>query len=190
MIETIESLDRDLFLFLNGLHHPALDQAMYYMTDDKFWIPFFLLLLWMIFKAYNWKVMLWSLFAVAIIITLADRISVDLFKNVFLRYRPSHNLELADLVHTVNGYRGGQYGFVSSHAANSAGVATFIFLLLRQAFAKWAWIVIAWALLFTYTRIYLGVHYPADVICGGLLGVGIGYGVYLAFQKLIISRYK
>lgn len=190
MIEAIESVDRDLFLFLNGLHHPALDQVMYYMTEDKIWIPFFLLLLYMLYKAHGWKVMLWSLLGVALIITLADRISVDLFKNVFLRYRPSHNLELYDLVHTVNNYRGGQYGFVSSHAANSAGMATFIYMLLRQASAKWAWIVIAWAVLFSYTRIYLGVHYPGDILGGALLGAGIGYLVYLAFQKLVIARYK
>jgi undecaprenyl-diphosphatase len=190
MIEAIKSVDRELFLFLNGLNDPALDQAMYYMTEDVFWIPFFLLMLWMVYKAQGWKLMLWTLLGVALVVTLGDRISVELFKNVFQRYRPSHNLELADKVHLVNGYRGGKFGFVSSHATNSLGIATFVYLLVRPAFAKWAWIIIAWAVLFSYTRIYLGVHYPADVVCGGLLGVGIGYFVYLVFRKFVLNRFK
>ena len=185
MIETIKSLDTQLFLWLNSLHQPWLDQPMYLMTTEKFWIPAYLLMVWMVYRAYGWRIMLWSLLGVALVVALGDRISVELFKNVFQRYRPPHNLDIGHLVHTVNDYRGGQFGFVSSHATNSLAIATFIYLLLRRAFAKWAWWVFAWAGLFTYTRIYLGVHYPADVVCGGLLGVAIGAAVYWGFNRWV-----
>jgi len=190
VIEALEDMDQQLFLFLNSLNHPALDQAMYLMTDQMFWIPAYLLMLWMVYKSYGWKTALWSLAGAAVAITLGDRISVELFKNVFERYRPSHNLDIGDVIHTVNNYRGGKYGFVSSHAANSFAVATFIFLVIRAKFPQWAWWVLFWAALFSYTRIYLGVHYPADIACGALLGAGIGQVVYLGFQKWIIERYK
>jgi len=190
VIEAIKELDQQLFLFLNSLNHPALDQAVYLMTDQLFWIPAYLVMLWMVYKSYGWKTMLWSLAGVAVAITLADRMSVELFKNVFERYRPSHNLDIGDLIHTVNNYRGGKYGFVSSHAANSFAVATFIFLVIRQGFPRTAWWVFLWAALFSYTRIYLGVHYPADIACGALLGIAIGQVVYFGFRKWIIVRYK
>ncbi len=185
MIEAIKALDTQLFLRLNGLHQPWLDQLMFVMTEDVFWIPAYLLMLWMIYKSHGAKPALWSLLGVALVITLGDRISVELFKEVFQRYRPTHNLNIGHLVHTVNDYRGGKFGFVSSHATNAAGVATFVYLLVYKAFAKWAWWILLWAALFSYTRIYLGVHYPADVVCGWILGAGIGYGVYLAFRKWV-----
>lgn len=190
MIEVAKELDRALFLFLNSLNHPAIDQAVYLMTDQLTWIPAYLLMLWMVYKSYGVKTALWSLAGVAVAITLGDRISVELFKNVFERYRPSHNLEIREMIHTVNDYRGGKYGFISSHAANSFAVATFIYLLIRKNFSKWAWWVLLWAAVFSYTRIYLGVHYPADIACGALLGAGIGQVVYLGFRKWIIKRYK
>lgn len=188
MIEAIKDIDQQLFLFLNGLHHPMLDQAMYYMTKDVFWIPLYLFLLWMIYRAFGLKTAAWTLLGVVVVITLGDRISVELFKNVFQRYRPTHHLEIGDLVHTVNGYRGGKYGFVSSHAANSMAVATFLFYILRRPYPRWAPWIFAWAALFAYTRIYLGVHYPADIVCGGLLGFVIGYAVHVPFNRLVLSK--
>ncbi len=188
MIEWLEDIDRQLFIWLNAFHKPWLDQLMYYMSEELFWLPVYLLFLWMILKAYDWKVMLWSLLGIALVITLCDRISVELFKNVFLRYRPSRNLEIGPLVHIVNDYRGGLYGFVSSHAANYFGIATFLFLLLKNHFPKgvrWLW---PWAALIAYTRIYLGVHYPADIAVGAALGVFIGWLVYRAFHASILYR--
>jgi undecaprenyl-diphosphatase len=188
MIEWLESLDQALFLKLNGLHHPWLDQLMYYMSEELFWVPVYLLFLWLIAKTYNWKIMLWSLLGVAVVVTLGDRISVELFKNVFERYRPSRNLEIGPMAHIVNDYRGGLYGFVSSHATNYFGIATFVALLLMQKYGWQTMWILLWAGLIAYTRIYLGVHYPADIAVGGLLGVGIGFVVYKLFVFAILRR--
>lgn len=188
MIEWLESIDRALFLKLNSLHHPWLDQLMYYMSEKLFWVPLYLLLLWLIYKSYNLRVMLFSLLGVAIVVTLCDRISVELFKNVFERYRPSRNHEIGHLVHIVNDYRGGLYGFVSSHAANFFGVATFVALLLKQKYGLRTLWILAWAGLIAYTRIYLGVHYPSDIAVGGLLGMLIGFLVYKLFVFAILRK--
>ncbi len=187
MIEWLEEIDRALFLKLNGLHQPWLDQPMYYMSEQLFWIPVYLGLLYLIFRTYDWKVMLLSLVGIVVVVGLGDRISVELFKNVFQRYRPSRNMELVDLVHTVNDYHGGLYGFVSSHATNFFGIATFVYLLIYREFPKIAFGVIFWAALIAYTRIYLGVHYPADIAVGGILGIGIGYFVYRLFKRFVLK---
>jgi undecaprenyl-diphosphatase len=185
MIERLEQWDRQLFLWLNGLHADWLDQPMFWMSDELVWIPLYLFFLWVIAKAYDWKMALWTLLGVAVVVTLGDRISVELFKEVFQRYRPSRNLEIYDLVHVVNEYRGGKYGFVSSHATNFFGIATFLFMVFRKPYPKWAPFVFLFSGLVAYTRIYLGVHYPADIICGAIIGALIGWIVFKAFNRFV-----
>lgn len=186
MIEKLEELDRQLFLWLNGLHHPWLDQPMYYMSEGAFWIPVYVGMLYMVAKTYNWKMALLSLLGVGLTIFFADRGSVELFKEVFQRYRPSRNHEIGPLVHIVNDYRGGLYGFISSHASNFFGVSTFVFMLVRKRFAKTAWLLFVWAALIAYTRIYLGVHYPSDIFVGTLYGVLCGLLAYLIFRFIFL----
>jgi len=185
MIETLEKWDRDLFLWLNGKHVDWLDQPMYLMSDELLWIPLYLFFLGALAKLYNWKVALSTLLAVAVVITIADRSSVELFKEVFKRYRPSQNLEIYDQVHTVNGYRGGKFGFVSSHAANFFGIATLLFLMFRRKVPRASFLLFVWAGLIAYTRIYLGVHYPADIICGAALGAFTGVLVFYPFNRFL-----
>jgi len=144
-----------------------------------------LFFLWAIAKAYDWRMALWALLGVAVVVTLGDRISVEFFKEVFQRYRPSQNLEIYDLVHTVNDYRGGQYGFVSSHATNFFGIATFLYMLLRKPYPKRAWYLFIFAGLVAYTRIYLGVHYPGDIVCGAILGGLIAWSVFKVFNRFL-----
>jgi undecaprenyl-diphosphatase len=111
-----------------------------------------------------------------LVVTLADQTSVHLFKNVFERLRPCHNPEIRELIHLAASKCYGKFGFVSSHAANSFGVAVFLALAFKT---RWfSWFILAWALLVSYSRIYLGVHYPADIIVGGLLGAVCGYAVW------------
>jgi undecaprenyl-diphosphatase len=104
-------------------------------------------------------------------------------KPFFARLRPSHEPSLAGLVHLVDGYAGGKYGFASSHAANTFGVAWFIWKLFRTRYS-WIWVMFIWCTLMTYTRVYLGVHYPGDVVVGALVGVGSGMAGFYVYKKL------
>ena len=116
-----------------------------------------------------------------ILILLADQLSSSLLKPLVARLRPTHNPEISDLIHTVRGYRGGLYGFVSSHAANAFAFAVFTSLVIRNRY--YALTIALWAVLSAYSRIYLGVHYVGDVVCGAILGVLVAIVVY----KLFIS---
>ncbi len=175
MIEWLESVDRALFLALNSFHHPALDVFMELVSHKFTWIPLYLIIAVFAQRKWGWKGL--GIFAVgsALTIVLTDQISVKLFKNVFERYRPCHNEEIAHLVHIVNERCGGLYGFVSSHAANHFGIATFFALTLFRNQRPALIMILLWAALVSYSRIYLGVHYPADITVGALLGIVLGY---------------
>ncbi|MFA8449718.1 MAG: phosphatase PAP2 family protein [Bacteroidales bacterium] len=166
-------LDEKLFVFLNGIHSPFFDTLMEFITHKFTWIPLYVVFLIMGYFALKKRVWL-LLLGVIITIVLADQASVHLFKNVFMRLRPCHNPELESVIHLVNGKCGGLYGFVSSHAANTFGLATFLFLVFRKHY-KYIWWVFIWAALVSYSRIYLGRHYPGDILCGAILGVVVGY---------------
>lgn len=174
MIEILEQWDHDLFLWLNGLHSEALDFIMWHVSGKLQWIPLYLFLLVVLFKKYGksvWVIVL----AAALAVALADQFSVKLFKEVFERWRPCHNSDLKDLVHTVNNKCGGRFGFVSSHAANSFATATLLGLFInRNALIS----LLFWASIVSYSRIYLGVHYPLDILGGAILGGLISVVIY------------
>lgn len=177
MIEWLIDIDTQLFLFLNGIHSPTFDTLMFRISGNLIWAPLYIGILYLLFKKYGVKG-LWLLLGVALVVTLADQISVHFFKNVFGRLRPCHNPEIKELVHTVSRC-GGKYGFVSSHAANTFGVAMFLHLVLSK---KWFSIsIFFWASLVSYSRIYLGVHYPGDIIVGALLGLTLGKVVHILY---------
>ncbi len=121
-------------------------------------------------------------------VTVSDLTAVHLFKNVFLRLRPCHEPSIAGMVHLVNDHCGGKYGFISSHASNSFALATFLSLLLGKKIRLFTLLIMLWAILLSYSRVYLGVHYPGDVIVGAIWGAGIGAAVFSltkipSFQK-------
>ena len=176
MIEFLDSIDRKLFLFLNGLHTEGLDSFMFWFTDKYHWIPLFLLLIGVIIWKYRME-SVYILVAVVLVVVLSDLITSGFMKPFFGRLRPSHDPGFEGLVHIVNDYRGGKYSFASSHASNSFGMAFFLWFALRKNFS-WIWLLFVWAALFTYTRIYLGVHYPGDVITGAVIGALIAFGIY------------
>jgi undecaprenyl-diphosphatase len=182
MLDALLDLDKELFLTLNSWNATWLDGIMMALTNGKYWLPFFLLVLGVIFYKYRWNSVAILLYLVLVII-LADQLSASLIKPLVGRLRPSHDPELKDMVHLVNNYRGGLYSFVSSHATNAFGVAIFLFLAVKRNIA-WISIMFLWALIFSYTRIYLGVHYPLDIICGGLLGALIAFTVFRIQTKL------
>lgn len=194
MLEKIEALDRNLFLYLNGLHTPWLDPIMWYLSSIASMVPVFAFALYYAYKKIGWQFMVMLLLGIGLCILCSDRISVELFKEVFQRYRPTHHHDIGELVHTVikpdgSEYRGGTFSFVSSHATNAMSMALFCFLHLRKFNKYWS-LLFLWVILVSYTRIYLGVHYPADLIGGAILGSIIGYLVYWLSIKSNIFNWK
>ena len=179
MVDTLIQLDREVFLFFNGLHNQAFDSIMWWVSGKTTWWPFYLALLGYLTWKQRWNMVPLVIF-IALSVTLTDQTSVHLFKNVFMRLRPCHEPALEGLVHIVNNKCGGQYGFVSSHAANTFGVAVLVLLVIRRGW--FTALMIFWAALVSYSRVYLGVHYPGDILGGAILGALCGWLVYLAFR--------
>lgn len=195
LVQHIIHWDTQLFLFLNGKHNAFFDFLMYWISHKYTWLPFYAFLLIFFIYKYRWRTFLILLF-ITILITLSDQLS-GFMKNYFERLRPCHNPEISNLVHIVRGYCSGKFGFISSHAANSFAFATFLGILLKRnptglnRPGKFILpVLLIWASLISYSRIYLGVHYPADVIGGIILGIILGYIViklYLRFERKIFN---
>ncbi len=185
MMETLEAIDRSIVLFINGLHTPFLDEFMWWVSSRILWVPLYLLLIYLGYRQLHRKELLIYVGCVILAVILADQISVHLFKDVFLRYRPSHNLLLVDQLHfyqLTNGefYKGGMYGFISSHAANFFAIVGTSVLVLKKSNTKFKISLFAIAALVAFSRVYLGVHYFSDVFVGALVGMAIAWFVYKA----------
>ena len=126
--------------------------------------------------------MLYVVGGIALCILLADQLSSSLIKPLVARLRPTHNPEISHLIHIVNGYRGGQYGFVSSHSANAFAFVVFTSCIIRNRYYVLG--ITIWALFTAYSRVYLGVHYVGDVVCGAILGIFVGFVVYRLFLRI------
>lgn len=188
MLDQLIELDKQLFLFFNSHHTPWLDTTMVLLSRTEFWIPLHVLILWKIVKVYQLK-SIPILVAIGVTIVLSDQITTSLMKPFFERPRPSHEPSLDGLVHIVNEYRGGMYGFASSHAANTFGTALFLTLLFSGSKTWIPWLFV-WAGLVSYTRIYLGVHYPGDIIAGALTGMLCAWLSFVAYRRIQTSLEK
>ena len=154
MIEFLNHIDRTLFLFLNGLHNPFFDQVMFIATKSLVWLPLYLFFLFFVIRKYKWNTLVILVFA-ALMILASDQLS-DLVKNTVQRLRPSNQPGL--MVHIIEAYKGGSYGFYSAHATNTCSVVIFMIIMLGRKYAYVYIPAIVWSLFISYTRIYLGVR--------------------------------
>ncbi len=163
------------------MHNDFFDVVMYWLSDKFIWIPLYIYFFFLAYKKVGNRVWLVAV-AIALLILLSDQLSVHAFKDVFLRYRPCHNLLIQSKVHLLNEHCGGTYGFVSSHAANTFALAMFLSLLFKNKIKNFSIFIFIWASLVSYSRIYSGVHYPADVAVAAILGMGVGVMVFKIYD--------
>lgn len=187
MIDQIIHWDTDFFIFLNSLGSKAWDPFWMAYTSKFTWIPFYAVLLFLIFKQMSLKVFLTTIVLVALMIVVTDQTS-NLFKSGFHRLRPCHMAELIDRMRLVKPYCGGQYGFFSAHASNTMAVAILIGLILKKRFKYLIYLMVVWAVLMGYSRIYIGVHYPTDVLVGLSIGAITGW-LFYKLNCYIIKRF-
>jgi undecaprenyl-diphosphatase len=178
MIEALESIDRSIVIWVNSLHNPILDEIMWIISARITWIPLYLFLFFLAKKIFDWKKSILFLVTVIAAVGLSDFVSVQFVKELFLRYRPSHHADLTHILHFYEQkpgefYKGGMYGFVSSHATNFAALSTITSLILTKYYSFLPKLMIFVTLLVCFSRIYLGVHYLSDVLGGILLGIWI-----------------
>lgn len=186
MFESLTQLDKALFLYLNGIHSETSDFIWWWISSKTLWIPLYIIILYYIIKKFQWRSI--SITLIIIIgVAITDQLSSSIIKELVHRLRPSHNPEFSQIVHIVNDYRGGMFGFVSSHAANVFMFATFTSLLFKS---RWFTIsILLWATIVSYSRIAIGVHYPLDIIGGAILGISVSIILYLLY-KIIKNRIK
>jgi undecaprenyl-diphosphatase len=180
-LNSLISWDKELLLSLNGYHLPWLDRFMWLSSQTVMWIPVLIVFLYVLIKNKQSQSLL-ILLTFGLMIVFTDQLSSSVIKPLVARLRPTHDPELCNLVHVVNGYRGGHYGFLSSHAANVFAFASLSMLFFRN----WSYslFILLWAAVVSYSRIYLGVHFPLDIFCGALLGFLSAVGFYLLYNRL------
>ena len=177
MLDQLIQYDTELFLFLNNLGTQTWDGFWMAYTTKVNWVPLYAVLLYLIYKNLNKKVFILTILVIVLMITFTDQIT-NLFKHGFQRLRPCHNEDINGLMRLVKSSCGGKYGYFSGHASNSMAVAVFSGLLLRNKYKYLVFILLFWAALMAYSRIYIGVHFPLDVVSGMLFGAISGYIFY------------
>ncbi|MCT4624624.1 MAG: phosphatase PAP2 family protein, partial [Schleiferiaceae bacterium] len=185
LLNEIIEWDKPLFIALNSWGMESLDPFFLAISKIAIWIPLYGFFVYLLFKKFDTKEAFIYVGAAIVCVVLTDQLSVHAFKNVFERLRPCHDPTLEGLVRLVKSNCGGQYGFVSSHATNTFGFAVLMGKIFERKIGFVKGLLIIWALFISYSRVYLGVHFPLDVICGGILGSGLAIGLFHSAQKII-----
>ena len=189
MLDALNAWDTSIFLAINGAF-PALDGLMWWVSEPLFWTPLYVAMIWASAKSLGWgRPLAYLALGVGLCVSGTDVISARILKPAVARLRPSHEPALSEQVYLLEErpgqvYRGGRFGFVSSHAANHMGLVMLFGVFLG---GSWLWALLFWALLIGYSRIHLGVHYPGDVLGGFIVGLGMG-AFALNVVRFLINR--
>jgi undecaprenyl-diphosphatase len=187
VLEFIRAFDRWLLLTVNGCHNPLLDFFFELITGKLVWLPFYLLLAFHLYKRFT-AGFFWLVLFALLAVVISDQVASSVCKPFFHRLRPCHVDELSVRLHLLDGHCGGAYGFVSSHAANTFALAVFVYILIGKRISRLTIVLFSWAGLVSISRVYLGVHYPLDILGGGLVGSAAGiFGAYL-YQRVMGRR--
>lgn len=189
IVEKIIAYDKELFIFLNSLGSETWDNFWITLTNQFSWIPLFALLFFLIFRSYGWKKGLLLMVIAALLITFSDQF-VNFIKDYFGRIRPNNDTSINEIIRILKGPR--SFSFVSGHSTTSFAVSTFLIATLKKHY-KYPLLLLIWPILFAYSRIYVGVHFPVDIFVGMLLGIVIGflfYKISLTFLKKIPEKHK
>ncbi|WP_114752442.1 phosphatase PAP2 family protein [Pleomorphovibrio marinus] len=184
MIEKLREWDESLFLWLNAQRLDVLDPVMNTLTGRYIWIPLYLLIIFMLIRTYG-QTGVWYTGGLLLLIFLADQSTSSVMKPYFERLRPCHDPRWEGMINNYSGC-GGMYGFASSHASNTFALAMYLWLIGREKLPLFSWMFL-WAAIISYTRVYLGVHYPADILVGAMVGMLAGLITYYAISFMMIK---
>lgn len=188
MIETLEKLDQQLLIAINSVHSPLCDKIMWALSNDFFIYPFVIILLIFFYKKRGARYVAAAILGIGLCVACAD-LSSQLVKHSVKRYRPTHHAEIGPKLHLVNDYKGGKYTFFSSHASNTFSITTLLFLMTGGMLArKWRWLYFVVPMIVVYSRMYLGVHYPFDILVGAMIGILFGNLVDRILTRYFIKQ--
>jgi membrane-associated phospholipid phosphatase len=188
MFEQLLQLDEQLFVYLNSLGSERWDGLWLFITNKFAWVPLYAFLLYLVFKNFGLQNMLIVMVLVAVMITFTDQLA-NLFKHGFGRPRPCREEHLSELIRYI-APRCGRYGYFSAHAASSMALAVFLGLLFKSTYKNLVFLMLFWAAIVGYSRIYVGVHYPLDTLTGMIIGALAGFGIYKIAQRFRVSKHN
>ncbi|MGG7036418.1 MAG: phosphatase PAP2 family protein [Flavobacterium sp.] len=184
MLDKIISLDKELLVFLNGLGSESFDGFWLFITKQFYWAPFFLVVFYLLQKKIGWKNFGYFVFFAAVLLLVCDQ-TTNLFKNSFQRLRPCNDFEIKDIIRIVKSSK--SFSFFSGHAANSMATTVFTYLILKKQY-RYIYLIFLFPLIFAYSRIYLGLHFPGDILAGYTFGAVCGLACYKLYRKYVLQN--